>query len=80
LKKILRYAGLQRWAGEFIADISRWGNGALRYQLAEKRWEKCHQHCFHVSKTMIATEFIMPPYLSVVPLKVGNYIYKILRQ
>lgn len=25
-------------------------------------------------------EFIMPPYLSVAPLKGGNYIYKILRQ
>lgn len=54
VEKILHYAGLQRWAGEFITDTSRWGNGALRYQLAEKHWDKYHQHCFHVSKTKIA--------------------------
>lgn len=40
--------------GRIITDTSRWGNAALRYQLAEKHWEKYHQHCFHVSKTTIA--------------------------
>lgn len=63
--------------GDRHIEMVKWGP---MLPISWKTLEKCHWHCFHVSKSMITTEFIMPLYLSAVPLTDGNYIYKILRQ
>ena len=61
--------------GDRHIEMVKWGP---MLPISWKTLEKCHWHCFHVSKSMITTEFIMPLYLSTIPLTDGNYIYKIL--